>query len=87
MGVDSIEIDLVFYQMLKQFNESFFILNVAKVINEVTDREYPCKAMKKVPKLTFEYQTQIKVDEAGFYFNADLMKEASQKHLCFISMV
>ena len=67
-------------QMLKQFNRSFFMLNAAKVIKDVTDRcEYPCKAMKKVPKEAFEYQTETKVDEAGLYFNADIMKESGQK--------
>ena len=67
-------------QMLKQFNRNYFMLNAMEVIKEVTERcEYPCKAMKKLPKETFEYQTETKPDEAATYFNADVLKESGQK--------
>ena len=67
-------------QMLKQFNRHFFMLNDKEIIKEVTERcEYPCKAMKKLPKETFSYETETKAEEAGIYFNADVMREAGQK--------
>ena len=67
-------------QMLKLFNRNFFMLNAADVIKEVTGRcEYPCKAMKKIPKETFDYQTETKPEEAGVFFNADVLKESGQK--------
>ena len=56
------------------------MLNDMEVIKQVTERcEYPCKAMKKLPKETFEHQTETKPEEAAIYFNADVLKEASQK--------
>ena len=66
-------------QMLKLFNRNFFMLNAAEVIKEVSGRcEYPCKAMKKIPKETYDYQTETKPDEAGVFFNADVLKESGQ---------
>ena len=35
--------------------------------------------MKKLPKEAFEYQTETKVNEAGVYFNGDVLREAGQK--------
>ena len=66
-------------QMLKQFNRSFFMLDALEVIQKVTRRcEYPCEAMKKVPKETMEYHTETKPEVAGVYFNADVLKESCQ---------
>ena len=69
-------------QMLRMFNRNFFMLNVENVISKITDNcEYPCKAMKKLPKEMFEYQTETKPLIPGVCFNADVLQEASRKIL------
>ena len=43
-------------QMLRIFSRAYFMLNVEKVIARVMDScEYPCKALKHIPKETFQY--------------------------------
>ena len=69
-------------QMLKTFNRKFYMLNAEKVIAEATDAcEYPCRAMKQLPKETLEFQTETVPKKPGIHFNADVMQEAQQKIL------
>ena len=58
------------------------MLNVEKVIARVMDScEYPCKALKHIPKETLQYQTETKPEIAGTFFNADVIQNAKQKIL------
>ena len=48
-------------QMLKLFNRSNFMLNAEQIIARVTEScQYPCRALKRIPKETYEYQTEQK---------------------------
>ena len=69
-------------QMLKMFNRGFYMLNAETIIAEVTEScEYPCRAMKKLPKETFDFQIETKPKMMGKYFNADVLQESGQKIL------
>ena len=69
-------------QMLRMFNRRFYMLNAEEVISRVTEScEYPCRAMKQLPKETFEFQVETKPTVAGKYFNADVLQESGQKIL------
>ena len=69
-------------QLYKLFNRYFFMLDTLSVIKDVTSAcEYPCAAMKTVPKETLSFSTTTKPDAAGTYFNADVLIEFSQKIL------
>ena len=58
------------------------MLDALEVIKKVTKRgEYPCEAIKKIPKETLEYQTETKAETYGVYFNADVLKESGLKVL------
>ena len=68
--------------MLRMFNRNFFMLNVEETIAKVTDCcEYPCRAMKKLPKELFTYQTETKPQTPGISFNADVLQESCKKIL------
>ena len=69
-------------QMLKLFNRNFFMLDAAEVIKEVTNNcDFPCQAMKAVPKETLQFTTETKPPSAGSFFNADVLVESGQKIL------
>ena len=71
-------------QMLKMFLRSFYMLDAIDVIRRVTRKcEYPCQAMKKIPKETMEYQTETKPEMSGIFFNADVLQESGMKILVF----
>ena len=58
------------------------MLNAEDIITKVTEAcEYPCRAMKKLPKETFDFQIETKPTVMGKYFNADVLQESGQKIL------
>ena len=71
-----------FYQMLKLFNQQFFTLDAVPVIKRVTEScEYPCQAMKTIPKESLSYSTNTKPATAGSHLNADVLVDFGQKIL------
>ena len=58
------------------------MLDALEIIKKVTQGcEYPCEAMKKIPKETLDYQTETKPERAGVFFNADVLQESGMKIL------
>ena len=70
------------YQMLKCFNQQFFTLDAAQVIKRVTENcEYPCQAMRTIPRESLSYSTNTKPIAAGSDLNADVLVDFGQKVL------
>ena len=69
-------------QMIRMFNRRFYMLDAEKVISKVTEAcQYPCRAIKQIPKETYEYQTDTIPERVGVHFNADVLQESKQKLL------
>ena len=69
-------------QMQKQLDRRYFMLDGNQIIKDVDlECSYPCQALKKLPKETFNFKTETKVEVPGSYFNADVMEDYSQKIL------
>ena len=69
-------------QMLKQFSRQYFMLDEAKILQQVFDTcDVPCQASKILPKEVLKFKTETKPDKLGQYFNADVMEESGQKIL------
>ena len=67
-------------QMLKMFSRHFFMLNAEDIISKVSETyEYPCRAMKMLPKESLNNVTETKATTAGVYFNADVLQETKQR--------
>ena len=70
------------YQMLKRFNQQFFTLDALSVIKRVHDDcEYPCQAIKPIPKESLSFTTRTKSIAAGSHLNADVLVDFGQKIL------
>ena len=68
--------------MLKKFNQQFFTLDAMSVINRVHKNcDYPCQALKTVPKESLQYATNTKSLAAGSHLNADVLVDFGQKIL------
>ena len=68
--------------MSKMFNRQFFTLDPEETILKVTNAcEYPCAAMKTIPKEKMTFHTDTKPPHAGVFFNADVLQEHSQRVL------
>jgi hypothetical protein len=58
------------------------MLDEKKILDEVFSLcQYPCQALKKIPKELLDYQTETKPERAGVSFNCDVMKENKQNVL------
>ena len=58
------------------------MLNSDEIISKVTDNcEYPCRAIKKIPKETLDFQTETIPEYFGQYFNVDVIQESNKKIL------
>ena len=69
-------------QMSKLFNRRYYMLDCNEIISKVTDNcDFPCRALKKIPKETLEFQIETIPESFGSYFNADVIQESGQKIL------
>ena len=69
-------------QMRKQFSRQYFMLDEAKILQQVYDScDVPCQASKILPKEVLQFTTETKPEKVGQFFNADVMEESNQKIL------
>ena len=60
-------------QMRKQFSRQYFMLDEAKILQEVFDTcDVPCQISRIHPKEVLQFSTETKPDKLGQFFNADL---------------
>ena len=69
-------------QMRKQFSRQYFMLDEAKILQEVFDTcDVPCQVSRIHPKEVLQFSTETKPDKLGQFFNADVMEESMHKIL------